>query len=279
MNRVNGFGALFVLPAALWQAVFFAFPLLFLVALTFWSVENFRLTPDFTSANWAKVLGLSFFWRAFATTVLFAGGVALLASVIAFPASYHIAFRLSAKARRLAVAALLAPFFTSYLVRIYSWQVYLGDEGIINSFLKKIGAGSFPILNTAFGSVVGYLTLCLPLVILLQILGFGQMDKNLASAAQNLGYRPLRAVFAVVIPSARPGLTIAALFAFILVFGDFASPIYLGGATSQTMSILITDLTKAGNQWPRAAVASVMMVATLLATAFAALKFAYRQPR
>ena len=277
MSRINSFGALFVLPALLWQAMFFALPLAFLAALTFWSVSNFRLTPDFTLANWEKVLGLPYFWRAFGTTALFASGVAALASVLAFPASYHIAFRLSARARRLAMAALLAPFFTSYLVRIYSWQTYLGDAGVVNSLLNKYGAGTLPMLNNAFGSVVGYLTLCLPLVILLQVLGFGQVDRILPLAAQNLGCRPFRAIFAVVIPAARPGLTVAALFAFILVFGDFASPIYLGGATSQTMSILITDLTKAGQQWPRAAVAAVVMMATLLAAAFAALKFAYKR--
>lgn len=277
-GRMNGFGALFALPALLWQAAFFALPLLFLAALTFWSVSNFRLSPDFTPANWAKVLGLPYFWRAFANTAIFAAGVSALAGVLAFPASYHIAFHLSPRARRLAAAALLAPFFTSYLVRIYSWQTYLGDRGVVNSLLAEYGAGRLPMLNNAFGSVVGYLTLCLPLVMVLQIIGFGQVDRALPRAAQNLGCGPLRAVFAVVIPAARPGLTIAALFAFILVFGDFASPIYLGGATSQTMSILITDLTKSGQQWPRAAVAAVMMTAALLATAFAALKFAYRRP-
>lgn len=262
----------------MWQAAFFVFPLVFLATLTFWSVSNFRLEPDFTASNWVKVMNLSFFWRAFGTTALFAAGVAALASVLAFPASYHISFRMSARARRIAIAALLAPFFTSYLVRIYSWQTYLGDEGIVNSLLKEYGMGGAPMLNNAFGSIVGYLTLCLPLVILLQILGFGQVDRAFPLAAQNLGCGPFRTVFAVVIPAARPGLTIAALFAFIMVFGDFASPIYLGGATSQTMSILITDLTKAGQQWPRAAVAAVMMMVALLAAAFSALKFAYQRP-
>ena len=278
MNRINGFGALFALPALLWQAAFFVLPLAFLAALTFWSVRDFRLVPDFALDNWAKVLGLPYFWRAFGTTALFAACAAALSSVLAFPASYHIAFRLSARARRLAMAALLAPFFTSYLVRIYSWQTYLGDSGVINSSLGNFGVGPLPMLNSAFGTIVGYLTLCLPLVILLQVFGFGQVDRALPQAAQNLGCRPLRTVFAVVLPAARPGLTIAALFAFILVFGDFASPIYLGGATSQTMSILITDLTKAGQQWPRAAVAAVTMMTALLVTAFAALRFAYRRP-
>ena len=278
MNRGGLFGAVFVLPVALWQAAFFALPLAFLVALTFWSVRDFQLAPDFTFGNWVKVLGLPYFWSAYANTALFALGVASLAGALAFPVSFTIAFRLSPRARRLAMAALFAPFFTSYLVRIYSWQAYLSDSGVFNGLLAFFGVAPLLLLNSAFGSVVGYLTLCLPLVILLQTLGFGQVDRDFVAAAQNLGCRPSRAIFAVVIPAARPGLVVAWLFAFILVFGDYASPVYLGGATSQTMSILITDLTKAGQQWPRAAVAATVMIATLLATAFAALRFAYRRP-
>lgn len=276
MNKINRFSACYIVPPALWQALFFLGPLLFLCTLSFWRVEFFRLQPDFTFANWQKVYAQSYFWRAFGVTVVFASVGAVLTSIIAFPAAFHIAFRLSPSARRLALMALGVPFFTSYLVRIYSWQVYLGDFGVINTLLVRVGLESTQMLNTAFGTFVGYVTLCLPLVILLQVFGFSQVDRQLLSTAHNLGCGPFRVVFAVVIPRARAGLTLAILFAFILIFGDFASPIYLGGATSQTLSILITDLTKAGQQWPRAAVVAVTMVVTLLTVAFAALRFAYR---
>ena len=72
------------------------------------------------------------------------------------------------------------------------------------------------------------------------------------------------------------GLVIAALYSFILCFGDFVSPVYLGGGDPTTLSILITDTTKSGQQWPRAAVIAIMMILTLLAVAFAAVRFAYK---
>ena len=279
MKRPKAFAAWHILPPLLWQGLFFLAPLLFLVALTFWSVQSFRLQPDFTANNWVKVYEQSYFWRAFGVTALFAAGGALLTGIAAFPVAYHIAFRLSVHGRRLAVMALIAPFFTSYLVRIYSWQVYLGDTGIINALFNFLGLPAAQMLNNMFGTFVGYLTLCLPLTILLQVFGFSQVPRELMHAAHNLGCRPLRVVFAVVIPGARAGLTLAALFSFILIFGDFASPIYLGGATSQTLSILITDLTKAGQDWPRAAVVAVTMSVTLLSVALAAVLFAYRKPK
>ena len=278
-RRFSAFAAWHILPPLLWQMVLFLAPLLFLVALTFWSVHSFRLQPDFTPDNWVKVYGQAYFWRAFGNTVFFAIVGALLTSIVAFPIAYHIAFRLSPHGRRFAVMALIAPFFTSYLVRIYSWQIYLGDTGVINTFFAFLGLPTVQMLNNIFGTFIGYLTLCLPLAILLQVFGFSQVPRELMHAAHNLGCGPLRIVFAVVIPGARAGLVLAALFSFILIFGDFASPIYLGGATSQTLSILITDLTKAGQQWPRAAVVAVTMSVTLLTIALSAVLFAYRKPK
>jgi spermidine/putrescine transport system permease protein/putrescine transport system permease protein len=112
-------------------------------------------------------------------------------------------------------------------------------------------------------------------VVLLQLFSLVFIDRTLIEAAHNMRCGRLRTVFEVIIPSARVGLTIAALFAFILCFGDFVSPVYLGGGEPTTLSILITDTTKSGQQWPRAAVIALTMIATLLIVAFAAVRFAY----
>jgi len=77
-------------------------------------------------------------------------------------------------------------------------------------------------------------------------------------------------------PLAKTGLIVAALFCFILSFGDFVSPYYLGGSKPPTLPILIIDTTKSGQQWPRAAVVAVVMMVTLISIAFAALALAYR---
>ena len=67
------------------------------------------------------------------------------------------------------------------------------------------------------------------------------------------------------------------MFCFILTFGDFVSPLYLGGGDPPTLSILITDTTKSGQQWPRAAVIAIVMIATLMVVAFAAVRYAYKE--
>lgn len=275
-RKVTLYGLTFSLPLLLWQVVFFVFPMAFLVALSFWTVRNFTMSPDFDTVNWVTIYSRPVFWQAYGTTLALAASAAVLTSVLAFPCSYAIAFKLSESARRWAVFLMVIPFFTSYLVRVYSWQIFLSDAGIINVMLGWIGLGPFPMLNTVGATMIGYMTLSFPLVVLLQLFSLVFIDRALIEAAHNMRCGRLRTVFEVVIPSARVGLVIAALFCFILTFGDFVSPVYLGGSSPTTLSILITDTTKSGQQWPRAAVIALTMIATLLVVAFVAVRFAYK---
>ena len=271
------YGLTFSVPLLVWQIAFFLAPLVFLVALSFWTVRNFRMEPAFVFTNWAHVLGRGIFWDAYLRTFALASATAVVTSAVAFPCAYAIAFKLSEQARRWIIFLMVLPFFTSYLVRIYSWQIFLSDNGIFNALFAHVGLGPFAMLNSIFGQMVGYLTLCLPLVVLLQLFSLVFVDKTLVEAAHSLRCGRLRTVFEVVMPAAKVGLVVAALFCFILTYGDFVSPLYLGGGDPPTLSILITDTTKSGQQWPRAAVIALVMIATLLTVAFAAVRYAYKE--
>jgi spermidine/putrescine transport system permease protein len=272
------FGGMLGAPILLWQLAFFLGPLLFLVWMTFWRVRNFRLTPDFIFDNWQRLLAAGYLYDAYLYTATIALTAAALATIVAFPAAYTLAFRVSPAVRRWAIFLLIVPFFTSYLVRIYAWEILLSDKGVINYVLRGIGAGAVQLLNNAFGSLVGYLTLSLPLVILIQLFALSNVDRALIEAAHNLRCGPLRTVFTVIVPAARTGLVLAATFAFILSFGDYVSPTLLGGGKPPTLSILITDQVKSGNHWPRAAVVAVIMVVTLTVSLLAMLRLAYGRP-
>ena len=277
--RPDGYALFWGLPLALWQGMFFLAPLAFLVVMTFWSVENFRLEPDFDTVNWVKMWSKGYVVDTYLRTLGYGVLAAVVCSVLAFPAAYALAFKVSPAVRRLGVFLLITPFFTSYVVRVYSWQAVISDNGILNTVFGFLGFGPVEMLNTLFGTMIGYLTLCLPLVILLQLFSLANVDRSLIEAAHNLGCGRIRTVFLVVIPSAKIGLILAATFTFILCFGDFVSPVSLGGSRPPTLSILIVDTVKQGNHWPRAAVVAVTMVATLIVVAFTALYFAYGHGR
>lgn len=277
--RIDGFAAFWVAPALLWNGLFFLAPLGFLLWMTFWVVRNYRLSQDFVFSNWERMFTRGFFWEGFFYTLQIGAATAMVASLLAFPVAYFLAFRARPSARRLAIFLLITPFFTSYLVRVYAWIVILAPDGVINAVLDGAGIPAISMLNTSVATMIGYLTLCLPLVILIQFFALSNVDRDLVGASHNLGCGPIRTVLTVVIPSARIGLILAAAFAFILSFGDYVSPVFLGGSSPPTMSILIVDQTKSGNNWPRAAVVAVVMIVTLITVLFSALALAYGRGR
>ncbi|KRS14046.1 spermidine/putrescine ABC transporter permease [Roseovarius atlanticus] len=278
-KRLDLYALTWRLPIILWQLVFFVGPVLFMVAISFFVVRNYRMQPAFDFVNWEKMLGRGYVWDSYWYTLFIASLSAAIAMLIAFPAAYALAFRASENLRRWAIFLLIIPFFTSYLVRTFSWYVILAETGVLNALLGYVGLGPYTMLNTHFGTVVGYLTLTLPLAVILQTVTMANIDRTLIEAARNLGCKPLATIWRVVIPLSKTGLIIAALFCFILSFGDFIAPFYLGGSQEPTLPILILDTTKSGQQWPRAAVVAIMMMLTLFAIAFTAIALAYRKPK
>ena len=277
MCRLSLYALTFRLPIIIWQSLFFVGPLIFVVAMSFFVVKNYRMVETFELDSWSKMINRDYVWSAYRYTLMMAGSASVLASLLAFPAAWFLAFRCSPQARQLAILLLIIPFFTSYLVRTFSWYTILAEAGVLNGGFALLGLGPFTMLNTAFGTMVGYLTFVLPLVLILQTVTMANIDDRLIQAARNLGCSSARTIFSVVLPAGKTGFVIAALFAFILSFGDFVAPFYLGGSNPPTMPILIIDTTKSGQQWPRAAVVAVMMMLTLFSIAFASIMYAYRK--
>lgn len=277
-SRVDLYALTWRLPIILWQILFFIGPLIFLIAMSFFVVKNYRMVETFDLSAWNRILTRDYFWSSYLYTFGMASLATVIATLLAFPASYALAFKVSENVRRWAIFFLIVPFFTSYLVRTFSWYVILAESGVVNAMLGYIGLGPYTMLNTWVGTMVGFMTLVLPLLVLLQTLSLSQIDNNLIEAAHNLGCGRIRTIFSVIIPMAKVGLVVGALFCFILSFGDFISPYYLGGSTPQTLSILIIDTTKSGQQWPRAAVVAITMMTTLFVIAFSSIWFAYRKP-
>lgn len=274
---MNLFALTFRLPIIIWQVLFFLGPLFFMIAMSFFVVRNYQMVETFEFGSWAKMIGRGYVWDSYFYTLSLAATSTMLASLIAFPASFALAFHVSEVSRRLAIFVLIIPFFTSYLVRTFAWYTILAEAGVVNAIVGQAGLGPWTMLNSPVGTVVGYLTLTLPLVVILQTLSLANIDRSLIQAARNLGCPPHRILTAVTLPLARTGLIVAALFCFILSFGDFVAPYYLGGSKPPTLPILIIDTTKSGQQWPRAAVVAVIMMVTLFAIAFASIWFAYRK--
>jgi spermidine/putrescine transport system permease protein/putrescine transport system permease protein len=267
------------LPMLAWQAVFFLGAGVVLVLMSFWTIENFLIVPQYNLENWAELLESSLFRTVYVRTILYAGIAASLATLLAFPIAYALDFMIAARARRIAFLLLIVPFFTSYLVRIYAWTFILADDGPINYLMRQFGLPGLDMQGTLLAMEIGYLTAFFPLVTLILLLSLMNVDRSLIEAANNLGAGRLRSIVEVVIPSARIGIVSAFSFAFMLAFGDYVSPSFLGGSTRNTLSILIVGATQAGGDFPKAAAIALTMVITLIVVVFVTFRLAFRSGR
>ncbi|MGL5010170.1 MAG: ABC transporter permease, partial [Paracoccaceae bacterium] len=191
----------------------------------------------------------------------------ILSLLLAFPAAHAIALRLSDKARGRWIAFLIIPIFSSYILKVYAWQVVLSPGGVLNVSLAALGLPAADLLGGTLSLNIGLLTLTLPVVTLILTFALMGVDKSQLEAARNLGASGAQVLFQVTLPAIRPGLGLAAVTAFLMSFGDYASPVFLTGSNPPTLSILIVDTIKSGSQWPRASVIGVSMLA-ILAAAF-----------
>lgn len=272
---VDGLMVAWGLPLLGWQVLFFLVPLVLLILMSFWTVQNYELIPRYTFTNWTDFLSTSYLLAGYLRTVEYATVASVVAILVAFPFAYALAFKVSSSTRRLAMSLLITPFFTSYLVRSYSWQVILANNGLLNALLGSVGLPHMQLLNTPPATLIGYLTYVFPLVTLLLLVGLTNVDRTLIEAANNLGAGRIRTVFTVVIPASRVGLAFSGVFAFILSFGDFVAPSLLGGGNPPTLSILIIDTVKSASNWPEASVIALVMVLTLMFVLFAGFRLAF----
>ncbi len=160
----------------------------------------------------------------------------------------------------------MLPFWTSYLIRTYSWMIILRDNGVLNTLLQAVGLTSEPmiLMNTDVSVILGMTYGFLPFAILPLFVSIDRLDSNLLAAGRDL-YASGRAVFLhVTLPLTMPGIVAAALLTFIPAIGDFVTPDLLGGPQTTTIAKNIQELFLEGRDWPYgAALGFILMVVTL----------------
>jgi spermidine/putrescine transport system permease protein len=210
--------------------------------------------------------------RLFGTSIVTALAVAAVATVLAFPIAYFLAFRAGRRAG-LFLALLLVPFWTSYLLRVMAWKVMLGSNGVINSLLLSTGLTAEPLqflLYNRFAVVVTLIYVWIPFVALPILAGLQRIDPSLFEAAADLGSNATQRFVRVTLPLSLPGVLAGFFICFIPTVGEYVTPLLVGGSGGSMYGNLIQDFfTKAAN-WPLgAAMSLIMLVGTLALVALA----------
>ena len=260
----------FLAPTRLWLGLFFLAPLAIVCAYSLltrgaygglatpWTLESYRRLAD---PLYAAILVKSLVMALAATA---------LCLLLGFPLALFISR--AGKHRTLYLHLVILPFWTSFLVRTYSWVFLLRDTGLINTLLQSLGLISepLPLLYNDGAVLLGLVYGYLPFMILPLYATLERLDPALVEAAADLGAGPWQTLLRVVIPLARPGIRAGSILVYIPCVGAYLTPDLLGGGKTVMVGNLVQNQFTTARDWPFGSAVSLVLMAlvTALVVAF-----------
>ncbi len=242
-------------PLLAWAFVAFLPGLLVLVLMSVGRYTFGVATPE----NGWQILGRDpVVLAAIRATVALAGLGALVTAIAALPVAATLRFGVGPKWRPLLVAVLLLPSLSSLVVRAFSLQLWLGRQGVVSSLADLLGFPPTSLLNTPWATGIGWLTVQLPLVGVIQWLALARLGDDEVRAAVNLGAGPVSLAASFVLPKVFPGLVGGFVLSFVLSFSDLVMPSVLGGGSVYVASMALADMIKVNAIASAAALALVL---------------------
>ena len=218
------------------------------------------------------------FLRLFFKSVSMATTSSILAVLIAFPIAYFLAFGIR-KSKYTWLIIVIAPFLTSYLLRIFAWKLILGDQGIINTALFESGLRSPDnplsfLIYSQFTVILVLLYAWVPFIVLPIFIALENLDRRLLEASTDLGASRLTAMRKITIPLAAPGIIAAFLFVFIPSIGEYITPSLVGGNGGYMFGQAIAQQFVGGTlNWQTGSVLSIFLLGVVLFLTLATSKF------
>jgi spermidine/putrescine transport system permease protein len=262
-RRRGRVGYLLMIPAAVWLGLFFVIPFYSLVATSLYdpSGSDFR-GWEMTYAFGNYVDALQDYWQPLVRALLYAAAATLICLVLGYVLAYAIAFK-SGRWKTLLLVLVIAPFFTSVLLRTLSWQLILADDGFIVDvlqFLHILGADG-RLLATPFAVITGLAYDFLPFMVLPLFASIDKIDPRLIEASSDLYANPVAGFFKVTWPLSLPGVVSGTLLTFIPAAGDYINAQLLGSTNTRVIGAVIEgQFTDANNSAIAAALSMILMV-------------------
>ena len=260
-------------PGLIWLVLFFVVPLYFMGRL---SLESGSLGSFAFTWEWSNYTdSLSRFDSQFVRTFIYGSAATLLALLIAYPLAYAIAFR-GGRWRNALLLAVVAPFFTTYLIRTIAWETILGDSGFVVDTLKTFSllGDDGRLLATPTAVIAGLTYNFLPFMVLPIYASLERIDVRLIEAAKDLYASGGQAFRRVTLPLSMPGVVAGTLLTFIPAAGDYVNAFYLGSAQQAMIGNRIQSLYQVERDYPTAAALSFIMMAVILVIVLIYIRFA-----
>ncbi|WP_192248163.1 ABC transporter permease [Mesorhizobium silamurunense] len=250
-----------VTPALAWTLLFFVLPFIAMGLSSLTAHEGGR----FTLANYSQFFTDASYWRAMVNSLEVTTIVTVISILLAYPFAWILAEMVPERWQRLALMLAVLPFWTSYVVRSYSWLLVLAQNGVINRALTGIGLTAEPLqlANTRLATVTGFVHFFVMLLTLTIFANLKQLSPSYRKAAADLGAGPVRTFLHVVLPLTLPGIMVGAFLTFVLCIGDYITPQILGGNNELVMPQLVMMQIGRRGDFPLASALSIILMAVV----------------
>lgn len=246
----------FLLPVCALMGFGLLVPLASIVQQSFgesWSLDAYRgllTSPLFLRVAW--------------TTCEISFSATVISVLLGYPIALHLS-RVSARLRPLLLMLVLLPFWTSILVKSYSFIVVLGQQGMVNEFLAAIGLPKLALMFNRVGVLAGMSNFLVPFIVFPLLANLLAQSPDLRKAAEIMGASRLRIFWTITFPLSLPGLLAGAIMSFVISLGFFVTPALLGGRRDMMLANLIDFYTREALDWPTAsAIAVLLLIASSL---------------
>ena len=261
-------------PGVIWLLVFFLVPMYYMARLSLYSGT---LEQGFTfNWDWANFSdSLTLYDTQFFRSLLYAGAATVLCLLIGYPLAYAIAFK-AGRWRNVLLFAVIAPFFTTYLIRTLAWETILSDQSPVVDVLRAVGilGDDGRVLATGSAVIAGLTYNFLPFMVLPLYASLERIDANLIEAANDL-YASARTAFRkVTLPLSAPGIVAGTLLTFIPAIGDYVNAFFLGSPTNRMIGNTIQSLYLTQRDYPSAAALSFVLLAAIMIIVVVYIRFA-----
>jgi len=252
-------------PALAWTAAFFVLPLIIMGVYSLWKRVGSKLLTEPSLGNYENFFAKSFLYESLINSVEVTVIVTVISILLAYPLAYILAEKVPGRWQRMALILAILPFWTSYLVRSYSWLLVLSEGGIISNFLLDVGLTDEPIslANGRTATVIGFVHFFVMLLTLTIYANLKQLPRNYRKAAADLGAGPIRTFIYVVFPLTLPGIMVGAFLTFVLCIGDYITPAILGGKRELLLPQTIMLQIERRSDFPTASALAMILMAVV----------------
>lgn len=259
-----------IFPSLAWFIVFLLIPLGIVLIFSILHKGSYgQILFQFDPANYRRAFE-PIYLKILLRSLFLAGYTTTLCLLFSYPLAYYMA-RSSTNMKRILLALVIIPFWTNFVIRIYSLKLVLGENGVINRFLLEFHLISTPVqlIDNSLGVGIGMIYNYLPFMVLPLFVALEKLDFTLMDAAYDLGASKAQTAMRVLFPLSLPGVVTGSLFVFIPAFGEFVIPDLLGGSQSMYVGTLITETFLKSRDWPfGSALSSFLVLFAMVAFVF-----------